>query len=1106
MEYQSKVSPRWQRVRDDDRRHVALRSTDVPYQQNFELRIRAVQDVDLGLYRCVDVTGKNSASVYLSVDDATPAPAKDPRNFQQCCRELGIHVNCIPACSYDWWLSPSELPRDVLEGCLSGDDNFNLVKLVTCAADGKNHEPCCARKGVPDSCLPFCRGAIPVEHHRFRHCLVYYEKMATCMKEGNSVLPGPPTQLIASRCRQHGAPALGRASPRLQLGQSDLLSGALPHGGRCRVHATTEEHHVAELERLRLKPSTQFRVHGASRQRGRPQPAIRRHPGSNRHGHHTREAAPQPRRRAKESAGSVTFENPGYDKNADESAENGGHGNGNADGWFRPELTTGTTDDEAVIVENSYPVDRRNQSPARKTITCTNRWTPPRNKMATNLQRTFVQHPINPSARMQKPNRRQVCEMLLASVVFFLCTRMPVAQVTGEPTDAATETVSNRPDVLACCAANGVSAYCQPKICSLDLEYDDFDRNTTACLTQHFDVLITCFADGRDHSSCCRSRGVAHECVKYCDLSLLVPKEECIVDASKIKLCFEENYEILPGPPINIAASNITGFSAMISWDKPAKLGDSVTSYSISYKDILYSPSFRNTAEPFVTVHNVSSPHALAGLAGDSLHKVYMIARNAHGSSLPSDILQFRTQELQPYGNNTIPLTSLLPAEPSGEIPLFPDDTGDDGPLLVAAPLHNVTACCVAENISSQCLHLCTYDTLVADVMADFEMCRKNISSLLRCWVDNRNHRPCCERRGLSPVCARMCAGTRPRRGFSVRRCGNVSEEVLQCFKEGLNTLPKQPTNVQLQRINTTWLELAWTAPIDSPGNITQYNVYLYHANSISSLIDLHTNNSFVLTAVPPNITSCTLTGLQPGQKYFLQVQSVNGYGTSMPTYVLEAWTLQLTRDPNRDLLPQRLHVTKAGVAYLTISWRPPKKDTPDYIVINYRNITVKSPLNGSIDANSTDDDDDVPTGGDVISVGSWRQMNVSAGKTDATIEGLVADTKYEIYTSSVIAGKVIDGKQAHIFPRTLVKVSPFAAIIVQPANGERIWTIAGMAKTIRVPEYTSVLFKCHSHGTPDQRLAAIRQCVSFQLIGTPITVKIGRSSIRHRKREMCCR
>ena len=41
--------------------------------------------------------------------------------------------------------------------------------MVSCLVDGKNHEPCCKRRGVPDICSNFCAGNTSADSINFRH-------------------------------------------------------------------------------------------------------------------------------------------------------------------------------------------------------------------------------------------------------------------------------------------------------------------------------------------------------------------------------------------------------------------------------------------------------------------------------------------------------------------------------------------------------------------------------------------------------------------------------------------------------------------------------------------------------------------------------------------------------------------------------------------------------------------------------------------------------------------------------------------------------------------------------------------------------------------------
>lgn len=51
-------------------------------------------------------------------------------------------------------------------------------------------------------------------------------------------------------------------------------------------------------------------------------------------------------------------------------------------------------------------------------------------------------------------------------------------------------------------------------------------------------------ADGRDHTSCCRKRGVKTECLSMCSINIIGPLDPslyvCIEDTAIIVMCFEE--------------------------------------------------------------------------------------------------------------------------------------------------------------------------------------------------------------------------------------------------------------------------------------------------------------------------------------------------------------------------------------------------------------------------------------------------------------------------------------------------------------------------------------------------------------------------------------
>lgn len=60
--------------------------------------------------------------------------------------------------------------------------------MAKCAAGGRDHTPCCSRRGVVPKCLSLCRGVVPQPPV---DCLAYGGNIIQCFEEGTENIPGP---------------------------------------------------------------------------------------------------------------------------------------------------------------------------------------------------------------------------------------------------------------------------------------------------------------------------------------------------------------------------------------------------------------------------------------------------------------------------------------------------------------------------------------------------------------------------------------------------------------------------------------------------------------------------------------------------------------------------------------------------------------------------------------------------------------------------------------------------------------------------------------------------------------------------------------------------
>ena len=70
--------------------------------------------------------------------------------------------------------------------------------VIRCAVGGRDHLPCCTRRGVPKSCQPLCQSVHQAATGAdFVQCIPYIGQVFTCLEEGTAELPPPVRALRA---------------------------------------------------------------------------------------------------------------------------------------------------------------------------------------------------------------------------------------------------------------------------------------------------------------------------------------------------------------------------------------------------------------------------------------------------------------------------------------------------------------------------------------------------------------------------------------------------------------------------------------------------------------------------------------------------------------------------------------------------------------------------------------------------------------------------------------------------------------------------------------------------------------------------------------------
>ncbi|CAK9297098.1 unnamed protein product [Gordionus sp. m RMFG-2023] len=195
-----------------------------------------------------------------------------------------------------------------------------------------------------------------------------------------------------------------------------------------------------------------------------------------------------------------------------------------------------------------------------------------------------------------------------------------------------------------CCSISGIDFKCLP-LCRYDTDLNSIEliNLTSSCFT-HFQTILTCLADFRDHTPCCKSRGIGNSCSLFC--SSRVPDKAinylpCLKDASSILECFEEGIRKLPTPPTQLILADRTKNSLKFSWNPPDMNYIFDNASALSYK-VVYLPNVKPFRAPIIVIVNETNIE-LKDLLPNTTYRLFVVAINIHGSSLPSYVIIGKT-------------------------------------------------------------------------------------------------------------------------------------------------------------------------------------------------------------------------------------------------------------------------------------------------------------------------------------------------------------------------------------------------------------------------------------------------------------------------------
>lgn len=110
---------------------------------------------------------------------------------------------------------------------------------------------------------------------------------------------------------------------------------------------------------------------------------------------------------------------------------------------------------------------------------------------------------------------------------------------------------------------------------------------------------------------------------------------------SEYSSCLLQGYGVLAGAPTRLKSPLIASHFAIIEWNAPKILPETVISYNVHLRKMNTNDE---TASSFAVMEKDHPPIILEDLDSNTFYEAFVVAVNAHGNGPPSTRLVFKTK------------------------------------------------------------------------------------------------------------------------------------------------------------------------------------------------------------------------------------------------------------------------------------------------------------------------------------------------------------------------------------------------------------------------------------------------------------------------------
>ncbi|KAK6746573.1 hypothetical protein RB195_000073 [Necator americanus] len=764
-------------------------------------------------------------------------------DHSECCQEKGISPLCRAMCK------PSEMAEHHFDPTSCKTDDYK--NFLFCATENgtRSHIHCCKTQLVPSFCYDFCSGDFKMLRRSHRLCLYYLPEIFECYNRAYLPYPDPPEQVMVNAVEHDKLSVCWRPPP---------------------VHDSNKNFPVIDYT-VYYKEIPNFPLMGGDI--------------------------------------GIPLLNGDYSEFGDLDDDTD---------YVDPEVTTEkpterTRREEKSVLNLQPPPEQNSDSLGSVSISI-------RKKRDTVVVMTRDEATNSTTIRefnFQQINTTGTCQTItdLRSstryIVYVTSRNEYGTSVPSVRSIASTNihTVKNNesiPDVMKCCKANRVSDFCSSKMCAVETSPNSFATVSiaTTCRVE-WPKVSPCLADGRNHTECCRRKGVQNDCLPICagsTESLGVHSVLCLnLDLQAIYQCLREGYESHPSPPVNVTVTSVTESTVVITWEEPDSNPDLVETFTLMIRKAEHGARIRE-------VHNAVSPHTEIGLDPDSEYSVSVRSNSRKGQSLPSTAILFYTKS-DSRGVCAIGEPLLISegrpfiCSASHPCPLgFQCTNVEDESYCCQREFGNSNddfqECCKHQNVSPDCQSYCYFNaTLPVE-------CQQDLNKWVQCASEGRDHSRCCEKEQIPKECLTGC-----RHPFQVAdSCFNSLDKLSMCFSAPHIGLPKAVERLKVTEITSNSALLTWE---DIDYGVVGYKVEVFSNDALVNSADITTENH-------------RMENLIPGSEYRARVTAVNGRGSSPPSFNVTFTTLPAKiTDADRPKSPDGLRVVWNYGNRVNVSWNP---------------------------------------------------------------------------------------------------------------------------------------------------------------------------------------